>query len=674
MATISDRDLNLLIEAVGNSYTDAKLFSKPTRRNSAADYIARAKTLVLGGHSSNNCIMASRLLDDGTVLDLYPAITGSDTTITFRAGQFYLDGVLHEMGTDRAVSYLAGGTGIITYSTWASASYSSDTQGEVKTAQRLPGLVYISNEPITGSPNMASGKEVSIAADVNCRLTDTIEQLAFPFVPAVNLYLDKVRVFMKSVYTTVAPNTPLIAKVYTDSASAPDTLVCTSEKIYTVSQDGEWVDFQFKTPSNLVASTAYWLVLDADTPELGSPSNLSASIYFQVYLGSAANNNNGSTDVNKKYASASWATIGSNATKLPAIQYINYIKTTLGLPVGSADTDDLLIPVPSNTIDYIPLVELYLYSPTVTVGAGATNVTTANISTGATDSLRVDVRPIAAYIGLEDEDQVNDLLSGFIYSQDMVEAYGTDGANSTTTLYGQALRGLYSHIVSRASSTFRNYCRTNELYYNSAFREAWYGAFNEEVGLRFGSFTTNASSTPVVFPDAPRWTADYAYTAYRTNGVTSLEAYLALDSAVPSADVELYAYAVRNIYAILASDVIVGGATLTVKDASELGASGYLFIQTDESPDATSELVKFTASGNVITLVAETNVVTGTLLSNHLAGSRIYLVERLPITIAATTAAGLATSITSTNNYVGIAFVNTVTASEAGVIVEIRPA
>lgn len=672
MAVITKTNVLKLTELIGESYQAVlDAYGSYGAIDSVVNTIGRAKVFVRGGAEAPNGV---REVDEGTggsTLDLIP--TASGKVVTVRRGDFYLDGEVQSLKSNRTFDFSK--TGLLSSAWWYGAGQlaSEDTymQTPVKQYQRAKALIYASNETITGATNMVSG-EIFADTSSSFLLNGTISDLGSPFkTPSTNTHLDKVQLYISTNITGTTPNTGLkvyvVANTTTEPNGKPDmnTIAGTSLKINEVNAEGGWIDFIFDSAVLLTGSTLYWIVLAADTPDDGSVSNLSASVYYQWHIDKGATANTG----NKlRYSEDDGSTWLGSEDYMAACRFIEYLKVTYTPVIAASQTEaqtplatttSYTLNIQDPTVSHVKVALCDLLSPP---GAGAAvtvaDFDTTSIADYATDSILTDVRTVVGFSGLEDDDQMAVIFPAINTTETKILVVANEAsASSAATDFASVCSGLAAHVVATTGgTTFKNYWKANDTYFSRSFRKVWKFNQKEELATRFGTFTNNGSG-PDAFPDS-RWVSDNELTADTAVGA-NLEIHIPLTSSGISSTTDLYVFGITTSSTVLNSRAVVGATVLSVEDPSVFSTSAspakvYLWVQKDGGTNG--ELLKVTSiSGNELTLVAESGFVLGTVAYTHEVGDRVWLVDRIAKTLTTATCTTGA-SIALTSNFTNMKF------------------
>ncbi len=695
MAIISDTNLEILLNHLNDSYAALSTgFGAIDQSDSGLSEINKAKVFVRGGADVEDGVKATSISSTGTVYDLYPFSHDTDN-LTIQSGSFYLEGVEHSI--DRNTVYDFGT--ILNAIWWYGAGIDSGSITTIAGAtgwanidsadQRAKALVYISNEPVDtsfnpGSEDMASG-EVYDTTHADFALDGTTDYIAAPFLaPTANTYLDKVQLYVS---VTGSPNTGLYAYVVDDAVTLPDmtAIIATSFKVSSsdIPSGGGWIDFIFNNPTVLTGGANYWLVLGIGTPEGGAASVIDGTNLYSWHYddGTVCNDAGDDALAFSDNAGVAWTkTINAvDSDYLAACRFISLLKVrysgvmsmwqsgkasslvgTGNAPALAANKNYLAVEAPSSP--YVKICECDLFSA---YNADSTAVAVAAWGTAATNSILTDVREIVGYVGLEDDDQVEDLFGGVNTTEDSLLVASADATTSAVAGYFSATsNALSTHVTSLASGyTFKTYLASIDLYPGRDFRRFWKVNKSEELKAAFGTFTNDA--TPAAFPDATYVSAD-TWCADLSTGV-DLELYLPVDEGACTGDIDINVMAIRNLYTTLDNHVDAGVDRITIASHASFTGTIYIFIVRSLSDFTSSELLKGTVSGNRIVLAAETAVCGATVNYEHQAGERVYIVEKIAQAVPSGAAEGTTYNLTQTGKkYIGTAFVQGESGGDAG--------
>jgi len=682
MAVITKTNMTKLATLIGDSYQSIlNAYGDYDTNDTAVNLIGKAKVFVRGGAETLNGIRQTETGSEGVALDLIP--TTATDVVTVRRGEFYLNGQRQILQSNRTFDF---GT-LLPAKWWYGAGYDHDDDATLqplaKHAQRTRALIYTSNEAINttthpGATDMVSGDNFQ-TTHADFRLDGTTDLLAAGFAaPTANVNLDKVQLYLSTNTSGAAPNTGLKLYIAANAAgSAPDdpdytTIAGTSLKIASVDANGEWIDFVFDDVVVLTGGASYWVVLASDTPDDGVASNLSASIYYDWHYDAASASGNDVADGNSflMFSDDAGGTWSTHVDKMPACRYIEYLKVAYtpvmavaeaenvtNLPDTTAAAANLSVSDPSVAHAKVALCDLYSAAADPASGG-----TTANFGTAATDSNMTDVREIVGYDGLEDDDQMSVIFPAMNTTEnEIISISNEDSTSPVASDFSSICTGLASHISSTASGyTFKSYWKASEAYLARTFRKIWEFNQSEELSVRFGRFLPDAGA-PTAFstPLDASWSPDLTYNADLSTGV-SLEAYLPDGEGAITTDTDMYVYGITITYTTLSGRVAASGGYLSVDDPTIFAANDYVWVE-EWGTTGSSDLLKVSAvNGNILTLTAEAGFVPATTLFAHEVGDRVWLVERISVSITTTTgteAASITITSADSNTFAGVAYV-----------------
>jgi hypothetical protein len=703
MAIISKTNVLKFTELIGNSYNSILTgYGNYDASDSAVNLIGKAKVFIRGGNESKNGVKQVSVGSNGITLDLLPSYSG--TIVTVKNGEFYLNSKRQVLQSNRTFDF-----SLLSGEWWYGSGFEdigdTATIGALSGGQRrCKAVIYASDEVISptthiGSEDMTSGEDFQTTSATFC-LDGTTDLLAAPFAaPTSDTKLDKVQLYISTNITGTEPNTGL--KVYicnNNTSTTPDSpnyssIVATSIKVSEVIAKGDWVDFIFDEECTLTGGSSYWVVLASDTPDDGSPSNLSASIYYYWHYGAAAGNDIVDPASYLQYSDNNGTTWSNHVDKLPTCRFIEYLKVkyTPVMANEQAFGEESELPIVSGVannleIDFINVDHCKIANCDLLTSEEdpASGYEAMDFGTDLdVNSIMTDIREIISYDGVQDDDQMSVLFPAIDRTENEIVNIATEAAASPVAAdYASICTGLSSHITTLSSgSTFKSYWKANETYMTRYFRKVWEFNQNSELCARFSSLTFDEGE-PTIYSDPidTRYVSDETYCADLSTGV-NLEIHIPTTSQIQSTT-DVYVFGITIVNTTLNSRASIGSGYLSVSnpnifDTESSPAKVYAWIEKDG--DDNGELVKISdISGNILTLTSD-SYVGATTIRTHEVGDKVWLVDLILQQITTTTGvAGANITLTpgiTGSKYIGVAYVQpkgTSNLGTSGNIIEVR--
>lgn len=691
MSTISKNDMLNLASLLGDSYsTVINSYGDDDTPGTAIFDIAKAKSFVRGGTESNNGVRASRL-SGASVLDLAPSVSGTDLTV--RRGRFFVNGMEKELVSDvvldcdaESATFYTGSPDDNSITAWANSS-------------TLMGLVFATMDPIT-SDTVGSVFAVTSGSGLNTNstgfelngTTTHLSQAIGDTKDGTNgpVTIDEVQLYLG---VSGLPNVSLYVDVYSvDTSSGGDkqptgSALATSVAVQAteLTDAPGWVSFPLTTRIDLDNTTtneeAQAIVLRYGAAEVGTTLiDSSNKVLWFGEVNSALTPAAGSVtwDHDNEHKATSsdgstWSFVSSGHDA--GFKLINYVKATWQAESsfgGVLSTLEEWLSTVSPDTAHARVAEIALRSD----GSGVTQDLALTDSSSA--SYVNDVREITGYAGLEDDDQMGDLFPSIDTTENtIISSISETGRTGVAQDYSAIVSALGTHISNTAGMAFKAYWKNNNTQFDRNFRKLWYINGSEELSVNFG--TRWGSEDATAYQSATSWVYNSTYAANMTVG-GNLEIILSEGSTTTWPEENIYVYAIRPTWTTLAFDIDAGSAFLplssvpsTFQTLVDGSTASYVWVEHLGQPEY-GELLQidtWSYDGHIANLASVTDQVAGVTSNDFLAGTRVYLVDRITVAVGSdlsTTEEQTIDPAASGRTYIGVAYVNATTSTPGSTV------
>ncbi len=688
MAIISKINMTNLAELLGNSYQNiVNSYGNVDTLDTVVFEASRAKSYVRGGTDAKNGIRASRISSGGTILDLLPSCDPTNSTeIYIERGKFYINGKQKELMNNVVIDtdpLLDNPAGYGLYTGEQKESSGSPLSIAIDIESFIKGLIYLTEDPINDDFDIDDWASINNAFIINDipQGTGTWSIAQAMSATQDGITVDEIHLFLAKIGSPVCN---LQINIYEDNGSgAPDITSGSLGNSVSISsnellESGSWISFPLTQRIDLNDSTNtidFWIVLSTSSLEDELIINNNNYIIWRGDSTKTISPTSAFTFSNYRSAitgSGQWTGLGStNSAAHRVINYVRGIWTYFPGFVGFQRFNMenwVTLALPENA--HACVAEIVL----------KTNGTGTILSIDDQDSENVsflnDIRAIIGYQGLEDDDQMGDLFDPINASEDSILSVSAETRSSVGVAhYKDIIIAINEHISSHSKQEVKAYWKEAGINFTRAFRKLWYlSQKNIELSTIFG-IKGNTGELKTFTDATNNWKYKNTYCANVTVGCD-------LELIIPKGNISweeadiLDIYAIRAVWTTLADNININDELIKLKElpATFLSAAqaGPVYIWVEKWGEKNGELLyidEFVGKEYTSGFLATTDATDGPAMLEHKTGDRVYLVDKLEITIEDALSETTAQSISSEVKYIGCAYINSSSAIEGKIAI-----